>query len=98
MVLSFLTRHRDHGCSSPEDIHACGVTIAQRSVEAHISQLAPSHMLLLGGHGREDDARARQTHVLSVLLDVGLANGREAKEPQHTVGHALQDLQARGEC
>lgn len=50
-------------------------------------------MLLFGGHGREDDARAGQTHVLSVLLDVGLANGGEPKKPQHTVGHTLQDLQ-----
>lgn len=53
-------------------------------------------MLLLGGHWREDDARARQTHVLSVLLDVGLTNSRETKKPQHTVGHTLQDLQGQG--
>lgn len=50
-------------------------------------------MLLFGGHGREDDARAGQTHVLSVLLDVGLADGGEPKKPQHAVGHTLQDLQ-----
>ncbi|KAG7241901.1 hypothetical protein INR49_024871 [Caranx melampygus] len=38
---------------------------------------------------REDDARARQAHVLSVLLDVGLTHSREAEKPQHTVGHTL---------
>ncbi len=53
-------------------------------------------MLLLRGHRREDDARGRQTHVLGVLLDVGLTDSREAKEPQHTVGHTLQDLQVEG--
>lgn len=86
---NLLTWHGDHGCSSPENIHACGVTVAQRSVQAHIGQLAPSHMLLLGGHRRKDDAGARQTHVLSVLLDVGLTDSWEAKKPQHTVGHTL---------
>lgn len=50
-------------------------------------------MLLLGGYRREDDTRARQTHVLGILLDVRLADGRETKKPQHTVGHTLQDLQ-----
>lgn len=53
-------------------------------------------MLLLGGHRREDNARARQTHVLSVLLDVGLADSRETKKPEYTVGHTLQDLQGDG--
>lgn len=57
------------------------MTIAQGGVEAHISQLAPSHMLLLGGNRREDDARARETHVLSILLDVWLAHSRESKKP-----------------
>lgn len=95
-LFSFLTWHGHHGSSSPEDIHACCVTIAQRGVEAYISQLASPHMLLLGCHGRENDARGRQTHVLSVLLDVGLANSREAKKPQHAVGHTLQDLQQHG--
>lgn len=50
-------------------------------------------MFLFGGHRREDDARGRQTHVLGVLLDVGLADSREAKKPQHAVAHTLQDLQ-----
>lgn len=88
-----LTWHGDHWCSSPENIHACGVTIAERSVQAHISQLAPSHVLLFGCHRREYDTRSGKTHVLSILLDVGLADGRESKKPQHTVGYALKDLQ-----
>lgn len=53
-------------------------------------------MLLFGGHRREDDAGGRQTHVLSVLLDVGLANSGETEKPQHTVRDTLQDLQRGG--
>lgn len=53
-------------------------------------------MLLFGGHGREDDPGGRQTHVLSVLLDVGLANSGETEKPQHTVRDTLQDLQRGG--
>lgn len=94
--MSSLTWHSYHGGSSPENIHAGGVPVAQRCVEAHVCQLASPHMLLLGSHGGEDDARRRQTHVLSILLDVWLANSREAKKPQHAVGHALQDLQQQG--
>lgn len=46
-------------------------------------------MLFFGGDRREDGAGARQTHVLGVLLDVGLANSRETEKPQHAVGDAL---------
>ncbi len=49
-------------------------------------------MLLFGSHGGEDDAGDRQAQVLSVLLDIGLTHGREAQQPEHTVGHTLQDL------
>lgn len=50
-------------------------------------------MLLFWCHRRKDDARARQTHGLSILDDVGLPYCREPQEPQHTVGHTIQDLQ-----
>lgn len=49
-------------------------------------------MLLFRGNRREDDTRGRKTHLLSILLDVGFADSRESKKPQHTVGYTLEDL------
>lgn len=91
-----LTWHCDHGGAGPENIHACGVTVAQWGVQAHVRQLASPHVLLFGGYGGEDGAGAGQTHVLGVLLDVWLADGGETEKPQHAVGDALQDLPKRG--
>lgn len=54
-------------------------------------------MLLFGGYGREDGAGSRQTHVLCILLDVGLANSRETEKPQHAIGDAFQDLKRGAE-
>ena len=45
-----LSRQRDHGRASPEDVHAGGVPVAERSVQAHVYQLAPAHVLLLRRH------------------------------------------------
>lgn len=89
-----LTWHGYHGSSSPEDVHARRVTVAQRRVEAHVSELASPHMLLLRSHRGENDTGGGETKVLSVLLNVGLPDSREAEEPQHTVGHSFQDLHA----
>lgn len=52
-------------------------------------------MLLFRGNRGENDARCGKTHVLSILLDVGLAHSRESKKPQHAVGYTLKDLQGK---
>lgn len=71
------------------------MAVAERGVQAHICQLATSYVLLFGSHRGEDDTRAGQAQILSVLLDVGLTHRWKSQEPQHTVGHALQDLHNR---
>lgn len=87
------TWHGDHWCSSPQHIHACGVPVAKWGVQANICQLTPAHMLLLWRNRGEDDAVGWQSHVLGILLNVGLPHCRESQQPQHTVWHTLQDLQ-----
>lgn len=68
------------------------MAIAERSIEADISQLATPHMLFFRGNRGEDDAAGSQAHALGILLDVGLAHGREAQQPQNAVRHTFQDL------
>ena len=92
MTPGALTRHGNHGSPGPEDVHARRVTVAQRGVQAHVRQLPPSDVLLLGGHRGEDDTGGGQAHVQGILLDVGLTHCWEAEQPQHAVGHPLQDL------
>ena len=51
-----------------------GVAVTQRSVQTHVGQLAASHVLLLGGHVREDDLARLQSHLLGSHVDVGLSH------------------------
>ena len=58
-----LTGKGDHGSAGPQYVHASRVSITERRVQAYISQLTTSHMLLFGRHRAEDD---------SALLDAAL--------------------------
>ena len=40
-------RQRDVWDASPQDVHACRVTVTQRCVQSDVSQLSTSHVLLL---------------------------------------------------
>lgn len=91
----WLTWHGDHGCAGPQHVHAGGVTVAERRVQADVGQLAAPHVLLFGGDGWEDDAAGGQAHVLGVLLDVGFAHGRETQQPEDAVRYTLQNLSER---
>ena len=52
----------------------CGVAVTQRSVQAHISQLASPHVFLLGGHVREDYLAWLQSHLLGSNVDISLSH------------------------
>merc|ERR1711962_1757169 len=69
-----LSRQRDHGRASPEDVHAGGVPVAERSVQAHVHQLAPAHVLLLRRHIAEDKLARFESHLLGSHMDVGFTN------------------------
>ena len=73
----------------------CGVSIAQRSVETHVCQLTPSHVLLFGGDvGKYDPLLGVFQATLSGEAEhVVLAPLWETEHPQHTVGHVHQNLQ-----
>ena len=68
------------------------MAVAEWGVQTHVGKLAPPHMFLLGCNRGEDDAGGRQAHVLGILLNVGLPHSRKTQQPEHTVGHTLQDL------
>lgn len=87
-----LTWHCDHRRASPEHVHASCVAITERRVEADISQLATSNMLLFRGNRGEYDAAGRQAHALGILLDVGLTHSWEAQQPENAVWHTFQNL------
>lgn len=70
----------------------CGVAVTEGGVEAYVSQLASSDVLLLGSHVGKDNAARPDAKLLSLSQDVGLAVGREAQEPDHRLRDALQDL------
>ena len=89
---AILTGQGDHGRAGPEDVHAGGVSVAERRVQADVGQLSAPHVLLLGGHVREEDAAGRQSHGLGRGQHVRLAHRREAQQPQDRVRHPLQDL------
>lgn len=57
---AYHTRKSDHRSASPQDIHRSGVAIAKWGVQADISQLAPSHVLLFGSYVRKDDPAGRE--------------------------------------
>ena len=50
------------------------MTIAKRCIQANISQLPSSHVLLLGSHVGEDKLSILQPHLLSSHVDVCLSN------------------------
>lgn len=45
-----LAGQRDDGRAGPQYVHAGGVSVAERRVEAHVGELAAPHVLLLRRH------------------------------------------------
>ena len=52
------------------------MAITQGRVQANIGQLAPPHVLLLGGDIREDDLAILQTELLGSNVDICLTDLR----------------------
>ena len=86
-----LQRQRDHGAARPQHVHTCCVTIAEWRVQADVCQLAASNVLFFGRHWGEDDALLRQPHGHRLRLQVGFAYGWKSQQPQHRIGHILED-------
>lgn len=87
-----MTWQCDNRCASPQDVHAGSVSVTQRSVQTDVGQLSAPHVLLLGGHVAEQQSAGRQTQLLCCVLQVLFTYRGEPQQPQHCVGHVLQDL------
>lgn len=73
-----LPGQRHHRRARPEDVHAGGVAVAERRVQANVHQLPSANVLLLGGHIGEDNPPGWQSVGLRQGEHIRLASGGKA--------------------
>mmetsp|Transcript_37167 Transcript_37167/g.94984 ORF Transcript_37167/g.94984 Transcript_37167/m.94984 type:complete len:379 (+) Transcript_37167:185-1321(+) len=92
-----LQGQRHNRGARPQDVAPCGVRVAQRRVQKHVSEARAPDVQVLGGNVGEDDARLVDAAGRGLCTDLGLAKVREAEEPEDRVGDALEDVAPRVE-